>query len=504
LLQPPRVPTLASEELISYLRVHLKRPPWRLVRGCAKARTNGRERCFRDLQLLSGREFAGSGASCQAKPNFNVYFGNLHSHTSYSDGSGTPDDAYRHAQTAGLDFLAITEHNHKSAESGAQDRRDGLLIATDPSLYAGSDRSLLTAAARWSSDGRFIALYGQEFSSISSGNHVNVFDVPKVIQAGNGQFDELLNWLADPAHHDSTGRSAVLQLNHPRLYRGKAAYGRDDFGGDAQWIATMGAAACLLELLNGPAMARQGGERPAETAFREYQYYLSLGFRVAPTGNQDNHYFTWGTTTDARTGLLARALTRDALLEAMRERRAYASEDRNLRILFTLNGHLMGAETPALAAASALEVKAWIEDDDEPHATYTIDVFQGTIGTSTPVELTFSDVAADSPGPTTITGLHAMGGSEFLFLRITQFDEDGGRDVAWTAPVWLREAQIPVAPTGASDVAGEVAECVASRRSRIYHLSPDCADARRIAPGNLLRGHEAVDGREPHVNCPRQ
>ena len=71
-------------------------------------------------------------AGCQAKPDFNVYFGNLHSHTSYSDGSGTPDEAYRHARSAGLDFLAITEHNHKSAESGAKDRRDGLLIPPIP------------------------------------------------------------------------------------------------------------------------------------------------------------------------------------------------------------------------------------------------------------------------------------------------------------------------------------------------------------------------------------
>jgi len=41
-----------------------------------------------------------------------VFFGNLHSHTSYSDGSGTPSEAYAHARdVAKLDFMAITEHN---------------------------------------------------------------------------------------------------------------------------------------------------------------------------------------------------------------------------------------------------------------------------------------------------------------------------------------------------------------------------------------------------------
>ena len=27
-----------------------------------------------------------------------VFFGNLHSHTSYSDGSGTPEESYTHAE----------------------------------------------------------------------------------------------------------------------------------------------------------------------------------------------------------------------------------------------------------------------------------------------------------------------------------------------------------------------------------------------------------------------
>jgi hypothetical protein len=51
-----------------------------------------------------------------AQPDTSVFFGNLHSHTALSDGSGTPAEAYERARdTAGLDFLAITEHNHAQA-----------------------------------------------------------------------------------------------------------------------------------------------------------------------------------------------------------------------------------------------------------------------------------------------------------------------------------------------------------------------------------------------------
>ena len=44
---------------------------------------------------------------------YNLYVGNLHSHTSYSDGSGTPAQAFEYARdVASIDFLAITDHHH--------------------------------------------------------------------------------------------------------------------------------------------------------------------------------------------------------------------------------------------------------------------------------------------------------------------------------------------------------------------------------------------------------
>ena len=98
--------------------------------------------------------------SCAAKAQqLHVFFGNLHSHTSYSDGRGTPEEAYEHARdVANLDFLAITEHNHPQAGR----------IHREPELYSGSiSTSLISAAARFTENGRFMTIYGQEFSSRS-------------------------------------------------------------------------------------------------------------------------------------------------------------------------------------------------------------------------------------------------------------------------------------------------------------------------------------------------
>src|SRR5262245_11868805 len=118
-----------------------------------------------------------------AGQELHVFFGNLHSHTAYSDGTGTPAQAYEHARTAGkLDFLAISEHNHKSAE-GTGDDPAHLHIGIDHKLYEGpAANSLIVTANNVNHEfaGTFVALYGQEFSSIAGGNHVNVFDVGKV------------------------------------------------------------------------------------------------------------------------------------------------------------------------------------------------------------------------------------------------------------------------------------------------------------------------------------
>src|SRR5438552_18154226 len=106
----------------------------------------------------------------------------------------------------------------------------------------------------------------------------------------------------------------------------------------------MGSRTYLIEVLNGPAMAKTDGLRAEEQMEADYLHYLNMGFRLAPTADQDNHYKTWGTVTDARTAIIADALNKPALLAAMRARHVYATEDKNLRLMFRVNGHLTGDE----------------------------------------------------------------------------------------------------------------------------------------------------------------
>ena len=363
----------------------------------------------------------------------NIYFGNLHSHTGYSDGVGTPDEAFTYARDiAKLDFLAITEHNHLLGGEKAMmtDRR---------ALYVGpTDSALIPTANRMNVDGKFVAIYGQEFSSMSKGNHVNVFEASDVIDIPNGQYDKLLEWLK--LHPDSTGQMPIIMMNHPGLgvkFINRLQYGRDDFGDDDGWVKNMGNATSLIEIVNGEPDKGAKDNRPPQIFDDYYRMYLQFGFRVAPVASQDNHQKNWGTATDARTAIYAKSLTRKDLYAAMRARHVYATEDKNLRIYFTVNNHRCGDILTSPTPLTNLKIQYTITDPDEPNSTYSIETFSGTIGGDPVKQIKSTTNQNNCTG--TIDGIN-LSNNQFIYFKITQ-QSNNGTDTTWTAPVWLEIKQ---------------------------------------------------------------
>lgn len=57
---------------------------------------------------------------------YQIYFGQLHSHTSYSDGAGSCEDAYQHATNVdNLDFVAVTDHSNSFDNADSASISDG-------------------------------------------------------------------------------------------------------------------------------------------------------------------------------------------------------------------------------------------------------------------------------------------------------------------------------------------------------------------------------------------
>jgi hypothetical protein len=296
-------------------------------------------------------------------------------------------------------------------------------------------------------DGEFVAIYGQEFSTISKGNHTNVFMANKVITTTNGHYETVFtdDWFSDFGVQ-------VIQLNHP--WDGKNSngrkisashigtnldtnYGFDRFPSTAAFVKALDTRATLIEVVNGPGLSNPEEDEvlfgTAKPAF--YIAYLNLGLHLAPTADQDNHYLTWGTLTEARTVVLAPKLTRAEILKAMKERRVYASEDMDLKIAFTINGKNMGSINPKLAAGVAAKIRVGISDSDEPDSAYRVRVFydRGFGGQPATQVNTFN---VNNNGSGTINHI-PNGGKGYYFVVVTSTAGANEGYSAWTAPIWF-------------------------------------------------------------------
>lgn len=480
--------------------------------------------------------FISSYASGQADTSYKVYYGLLHAHSMICDGSGTPEEAYSAAKAAGLHFFALTPHNHDAAESGAKERKDDVLIARRPELYNGN--SNVTVTRKWKEEGEtyseqvsvkpvikaakaatnsnFVALYGQEFSTISSSNHVNVLGIDHLLEVENGDFKGML---AEVKRAQLTGAIApVIQLNHPDVsedlfYHGSSAtvlknmhndYGIDE--GDLgphfnDWVRVMQPYTHLIEVLSGPAMAKTRLEnyRYPQTHENDYFLYLMQGLHVAPSAGQDNHYKTWGTVNDARTGIIARDLSATAVYDAFRKHRTFVAEDKNLSVVLYVNNVVMGSSITA-AEETELDIKALIRDADEPAADYEVYVYAGEMNAELGTAATnwkasdgkYDKVEVHGNGLHSVKGVFGTKAPTFYYIKIVQ--ENGDR--AWTAPVWVNETH--AVPHTDPAVTTATYYWTSSASSRVYH-SAGCSAVERIRRENLHTGNTPPEGRTQHA-----
>jgi Lamin Tail Domain/Secretion system C-terminal sorting domain len=282
---------------------------------------------------LSGNPLTGSKTTNDiSSGTLNFYFGNLHSHSSHSDGNADditkiPADDYAFAKTAlCMDFLGISDHNHVAA---------GMQLAN---WQPGRTQ----AAAATTAD--FVGLYGMEWGVISGGGHAIVYGmdslmgwdagqyqvyVPKNVYTATGGLFNMLN------RH---GANAFAYLAHPNMgdYDNLDGTGFD-ISADEAIVGTA--------VASGPAFSTNTTYSNPPFSMSYLWYYnllLSKGYHLGPTIDHDNHNMTFGKTAKSRLAILAPGLSENDLLDGMRRMRFYASEDCNARINFSIHSQPMG------------------------------------------------------------------------------------------------------------------------------------------------------------------
>lgn len=331
--------------------------------------------------------------------DWNLYFGQLHAHTDISNGAGSVEEAFQYAsQVDGLDFFAVTDHSDSfdNADMGAIDA-DGADISAD--WAAGKQ------AAASVTNGDFVGLFGFEMTwpEDKQLGHISTFNTPGWQTRDQEAFTNVTAALENYYKALTAVPGSVSQFNHPDTVHG-------DFERFDHYSPQYDAVVSLLEV------AGEDGVVDCEY----YDLALDKGWHIAPTNNQNNHNGQWGDASDARTVVLAKDLTEEALYAAMKDRRVYATQDSDLAIYYELNGTVMGSMIPKSEEA---EITVFLSDPtDEAIGNVEVVTDGGAVLVSEYVET-----------PSQVLELSASGGHSYYYLRITQPDGD----VAVTAPVWM-------------------------------------------------------------------
>lgn len=331
--------------------------------------------------------------------DWNLYFGQLHAHTDISNGAGSVEEAFQYAsQVDGLDFFAVTDHSDSfdNADMGAIDA-DGADISAD--WAAGKQ------AAASVTNGDFVGLFGFEMTwpEDKQLGHISTFNTPGWQTRDQADFENVPTALENYYKALASVPGSVSQFNHPDTVHG-------DFERFDHYSPQYDAVVSLLEVAGEDGVVDCG----------YYDRALDEGWHVAPTNNQNNHNGQWGDASDARTVVLAKDLTEEALYAAMKDRRVYATQDSDLAIYYELNGTVMGSILPKSKDA---EITVFLSDPtDEAIGNVEVVTDGGAVLVSEYVET-----------PSQVLELSASSGHSYYYLRITQPDGD----VAVTAPVWM-------------------------------------------------------------------
>ena len=359
---------------------------------------------------------------------FQRYFGQLHSHTQYSDGAGSLESALAYVKAlpdnANVDFVAFTDHsnyfdskNNPNVEAALYDT--SLVKDSDPS-HSWATYKNTVAAFNAANAGKMVAIAGFEMTWSGGPGHINTFNTPGIVSRNNTTLNNKTKDAGLQAYYkllsQTEGANSISQFNHPGTTFGNFI----DFG---YWDAVVDTRMYMVEVGNGEGQIGAGGYYPS---YEQYIMALDKGWHVAPTNNQDNHKGRWGNANDARDVILTDDFTEDGIYAALRARRMYATEDKNLELDYTVNGNMMGS---IIDVPEKLNFEISFNDPDRTDSIAKVEL----VVNSGKVAYTWNSAADLAKGSVSV---ELDPEYTYYFVRVTE----GDGDLAVTAPVWVGES----------------------------------------------------------------
>lgn len=315
---------------------------------------------------------------------------------------GPPSEHFSLAKTDGYDFYVTTDHSQEA------------ILQAPSEAWATTKQE-----AAQSSDDNFVGIAGFEYSENDGPGgtgHINVINSAGILNALAPGIDlpYFYNWLKTaPANGEGP---IVVSFNHP---------GPDQYNNWAYRDPEVTDIITLLEVINSN----------SKIHYEAFVNALDNGWKVSPVCGNDNHGLGGIGRNTSRTFVLSENKTKPAILQAMRQRRTYASLDKNMQCRYTVNGQIMGS-TLNQPGTFAFDISISDPDTDKPKDKITkIDIVRD----GGAVVQTYSPTPGYSVhwNPTITDST-----SKYFFVRIWNA---GGGDapepvpaspVAWLAPVW--------------------------------------------------------------------
>ena len=257
-----------------------------------------------------------------------ILWADLHGHSAWSDGTGTPEDYFRYARdVANLDVVALSDHDHWGI----------LPLDEHPFIF----ERIRAVTRRFHDPGRFVTLLAYEWTSWIYGHrHVVYFsdegDVLSSLDRDTETPQQLWKALA--------GRSALTFAHHSA-------------GGPipTDWSIPPDP---IFEPLTEIVSIHGSSEAPdspipiySPVPGNFVRDALDRGYRFGFVGSGDSHDGHPGlaqlaAVSGGLAAILAEERTRESVLAAMRARRVYATNGPRILLRTALGPHTMGAAVP--------------------------------------------------------------------------------------------------------------------------------------------------------------
>lgn len=380
--------------------------------------------------------------------NYYFYFGNTHAHTVYSGdvastfankrGLGqdlsiytaqyknTPEFLFERAKSFGYDFFTVSDHSNVGAiiDPVTGQRGPGQTWFYENGFTEEHWQDSRIQAEKYTENGKFIPIVAYEFSRNKSpeSGHMNVLNTQSWETAfpNTHTYGYLFNNVLpeEKKHAEENGSRIALTMNHASLTQYDNYFKLiDPREGYNNYVR-------LFEVWNS-------GNNKNEA----YEHALALGWKVGAVNATDTHGVSAvGNLLDHMTGVLANKLTLDEIMNAMYERRVFATSIPRLQLDMTINDDiLMGSAVKRPDGNLKISVYAQdlnntvISRVDIIGGRYSYGV--GTVDQKTVATMTFGK------GTTLVTAENVDNTYDYYFAKV--YKEGSTAIAACSSPIWM-------------------------------------------------------------------